>query len=63
MKAIRGIQLASMVLGLTVSLSACVRGGPTPPMYRNKPQALGGFPYHPLVYHLDLSILTYQLYS
>ncbi|MGH1364188.1 MAG: lipase family protein [Calditrichia bacterium] len=26
-------------------------------------QDLGSFPYHPLVYHLDLSILTYQLYS
>jgi hypothetical protein len=24
---------------------------------------LEGFPYHPLVYHLDLSILTYQLYG
>lgn len=24
---------------------------------------LGSFPYHPLVYHLDLSILTYQLYG
>ena len=65
-RAIRGIQLASMVLGLTLTLSACspgVRGGPTPPLYRNEPQALGGFPYHPLVYHLDLSVLAYQLYS
>ena len=26
-------------------------------------QDLGGFPYHPLVYHLDLSILSYQLYG
>jgi len=26
-------------------------------------QELGDLPYHPLVYHLDLSILTYQLYS
>lgn len=26
-------------------------------------QDLAGLPYHPLVYHLDLSILTYQLYS
>ncbi|MFT4667938.1 MAG: hypothetical protein ACI9XB_004913 [Gammaproteobacteria bacterium] len=26
-------------------------------------QDLGGFPYHPLVYHLDLSILAYQLYG
>jgi len=24
---------------------------------------IGSFPYHPLVYHLDLSILTYQLYT
>lgn len=26
-------------------------------------QSLGDFPYHPLVYHLDLSILAYQLYG
>ncbi len=26
-------------------------------------QPLGDLPYHPLVFHLDLSILTYQLYS
>jgi len=26
-------------------------------------QALGGLPYHPLVFHLDLSIFAYQLYS
>ena len=28
-----------------------------------KEQNLGDFPYHPLVYHLDLSILAYQLYG
>lgn len=28
-----------------------------------KQQDLGGYPYHPLVYHLDLSILAYQLYA
>ena len=26
-------------------------------------QNLGGFPYYPLVYHLDLSILSYELYG
>jgi hypothetical protein len=26
-------------------------------------QNLDGFPYHPLVYHLDLSILAYQIYG
>ena len=28
-----------------------------------KKQDLSNFPYHPLVYHLDLSILAYQLYG
>ena len=26
-------------------------------------KSIGSFPYHPLVYHLDLSILAYQLYG
>lgn len=26
-------------------------------------KSLGSFPYHPLVYHMDLSILAYQLYG
>jgi hypothetical protein len=30
---------------------------------RVREQDLGTFPYHPLVYHLDLSILSYQLYG
>jgi hypothetical protein len=40
------------------TLSACEIIEPTPP-----PAELGTFPYHPLVFELDLSILAYQLHG
>lgn len=43
---------------LVVLLAACeLDTGPPPPV------ELGTFPYHPLVYQLDLSILAYQLHG
>ena len=36
---------------------------PTAAVVEVKKQDLEQFPYHPLVYHLDLSILSYQLYG
>ncbi len=40
------------------ALPACEIEGDTPP-----PANLGTFPYHPLVFELDLAILTYQLHG
>jgi hypothetical protein len=49
---------------LLLLVSSCSHGPATEssgePNFENHP---GSFPYHPLVYHLDLSILSYQLYA
>ena len=50
------------VVGLSVLLS------PSMPVPKRSPrvvlaQSLEGLPYHPIVYHLDLTVLAYQLYS
>jgi len=42
---------------LVLALSGCANKPPPPPA------ELGTFPYHPLVYQLDLSILAYQLHG
>ena len=57
---------AAVALASSLALASCAT-----PSIDNSPEAaaavreqsLGTLPYHPLVYHLDLSILTYQLYS
>ena len=54
----------SAVLQLGASLGATLLPAcdPLVPDLTPPPAPLGSFPYHPLVYHLDLSILSYQLY-
>ena len=53
--------LARLGLGLGAGLaSACE---PLLPEFIPPPADLGTFPYHPLVYHLDLSILAYQIHA
>jgi len=45
-------------------LSGCAKQWyPTASVAEIREQNLEGFPYHPIVYHLDLSILAYQLYG
>lgn len=45
-------------------LSGCAKQWyPTASVTEIREQDLGEFPYHPIVYHLDLSILAYQLYG
>ena len=53
---------------LVAALLLLVAGCATTPQFDvpTEPWAekdLGSFPYHPLVYHLDLSILAYHLYG
>lgn len=49
---------------LLVFLSSCSQQWyPEAAAKELKEQPSGGFPYNPLVYHLDLSILSYQLYG
>ena len=53
-----------VVAGMLLLLLGCVRAPKLEtPQVDWAEQNLGGFPYHPLVFHLDLSILTYQIYS
>ena len=47
-----------MTSALALALSACTIDEPPPP-----PVDLGTFPYHPLVFELDLAILAYQLHA
>ena len=58
----RSIVVAVVVGCLTLSgcAAAMLR---TPPPEVTRGQHLAGLPYSPLVYHLDLSVLAYQLYS
>ena len=52
------------ILGLGFVLFGCTRQWySTVAADEVREQNLGDFPYHPLVYHLDLSILSYQLYG
>lgn len=55
---------AALTLAAALALGACaaqMRNTAPPEVARS--QDLAGLPYTPLVYHLDLSILAYQLYS
>jgi hypothetical protein len=64
MRLIDRTRLGRVLVGLLIVLCAC-----SSPMKATTPSGpgagsdIGSFPYHPLVYHLDLSILAYQLYS
>ena len=63
MKNIRITLLSLLLVSLLLSVTGCTTtpaGLPSEPLAE---KSLGSFPYHPLVYHLDLSILAYQLYS
>ena len=61
MKQFKNITLLSLIaLGITAcNLSSKDVG----PIYNLEDEANSTFPYHPFVYHLDLSILAYQLYG
>jgi hypothetical protein len=53
-----------MVLsGLYLLVTGCAYNMTTAPVQSWDGKDLGSYPYHPLLYHLDLSILAYQLYS
>src|SRR4051812_31199102 len=43
---------------IAVALGGCAIDEPAPP-----PAELGTFPYHPLVFELDLAILAYQVHA
>ena len=59
-------RIAIVLLGLALIASACAK-----PVIdtseraadRVRAQDVGTYPYHPVVFHLDLSILAYQLYA
>ncbi len=58
------VVLLIVAAGAIVLLVPGVRSDSTPDCTPTTPPTeLDTFPYHPLVYHLDLSILSYQLYS
>ena len=64
MKIIHGSRLSWFFTVLLLALTGCAtqpHTGVTADEVRQ--QDLGGLPYHPLVYHLDLSTLAYHLYS
>ena len=50
-------------LGLVLALAACTNTQPWEEQPSWESQDIGSFPYHPLIYHLDLSILSYKLYA
>lgn len=53
-----------VVVGAVVMFVPGIRSDSTPDCTPTTPPTeLATFPYHPLVYHLDLSILSYHLYS
>lgn len=53
-----------LLLALALAVSGCAYTiRPVPPTTVWAGRELGDFPYHPLIYHLDLSVLAYQLYS
>jgi hypothetical protein len=49
------------IVGMTALGAGCL-AGELPPA-KPAPGAHPGFPFHPLVFHIDLSILAYQLYG
>lgn len=55
-----GVALAALTL--TACLTPTIDTSPESAA-RVREQDLGTLPYHPLVYHLDLAVLTYQLYG
>lgn len=64
MKTLHSSRLSWFFAVLLLALTGCAalpHTGVTADEVRR--QDLGGLPYHPLVYHLDLSILAYHLYS
>jgi hypothetical protein len=64
MKIILSIRTSFFILLLLLVLSGCAQQWyPKGASDEVREQDLGDFPYHPLVYHLDLSILAYQLYG
>ena len=65
MKIIHSSRLAWFFTVLLLALSGCAVQPHTGIVTADevRQQDLGGLPYHPLVYHLDLSILAYHLYS
>src|SRR5689334_2233173 len=50
--------MRTRMVALALVVSACEIIEPKPP-----PVELGTFPYHPLVFELDLAILAYQLHG
>ena len=64
MKAIRRPRLSLLLFSLLLAVTGCAaQTDKRAAADAVRLQDLGGLPYHPLVYHLDLSILAYQLYS
>ena len=64
MKAIRRGWIGLLLAALLLALGGCAtKSVPPAAAEAVRQQELGGLPYHPLVYHLDLSILAYQLYG
>ena len=61
----RRFGLPSAWLALPIGLTACTVGLDLTEEAAQEVRAqdIGDLPYHPLVFHLDLSILAYQLYS
>jgi len=57
------IRRCLILAGLCLAATGCAYNMTTTPDQSWDGKELGSFPYHPLVYHLDLSILAYQLYS
>ena len=57
-RAALALLFAALVLA---GCAAAMMRTPSPDIARN--QDLDGYPYSPLVYHLDLSVLAYQLYA
>jgi lipase (class 3) len=57
---------SGVLIGLVVLLSGCAKpylDFSERAAERVREQELGGFPYHPLVYQLDLAVLAYHLYA
>jgi len=64
MKDIRSPRFSLLLAALLLALTGCAtQRHSAVAADAVRQQDLGGLPYHPLVYHLDLSILSYQLYA
>ncbi len=60
----RQIGRIAALSGLFLTISACTTSVlNVEPEPAGEPSAVSSFPYDPLVYHLDLSILAYQIYG